>query len=336
MSIYIEDDRKVIQTSRGYIFMCLGGDNNVTEARWVGGKRGWTEARARFWSHLNHQILEATEPEIMAFCERVYSGRPEHDVFRKGGKNVLCKEMPNYFRSGIRRAQSIETLLAANRGQSLEGTVIVYPTKGSCSNTREMSQFLHTTQELEEWLDLARVAYRQHIADGTECYIHLAFSGNEPLRYACSNGDSDTEIVIKDKSRKHNSYVCDFIPGRQLSFTGDLEKALIFDSEESARAAIGSCWRDIRIVTYASQLKAVSKPFIILFGSGALCGRYLQKQSSTKVYGSLAADRAMHFASIAAATRYAEGLRAKGWDATRCKEFTVIDTRDNSRMTLSV
>lgn len=334
MSIYIEDDRKVIQTTRGYIFMTLGGDSNVTEPRWIGGKRGWTEVRARSWSHLNHQILEATEPEIMAFCERVYSGSPEHDVFRKGGRNVLCKEMPNYFRSGIRRAQSIETLLAANPGQSLEGTVIVYPTKDSCSSTREMTKFLHTTQELEEWLDLARAAYQQHCANGAECYIHLAFSGKEPLRYG--SGNAGGKVVVKSTSRKYTSYVCDFIPGRQLSFTGDLEKALVFDSEESARTALGYCWKDIKFVSYASQFKETAKPFVILFGSGGLCGRYLQKQSSTKVYGSLEVDRAMHFASVTAATRYAEGLRAKGWDTNRCKEFTVIDTRDNSRTTLTV
>ena len=30
MSHYIEDDKKVIKTSRGFIFMCLGGDNNVS------------------------------------------------------------------------------------------------------------------------------------------------------------------------------------------------------------------------------------------------------------------------------------------------------------------
>lgn len=33
VSHYIEDDKKVVKTSRGYIFMCLGGDNNVSATR---------------------------------------------------------------------------------------------------------------------------------------------------------------------------------------------------------------------------------------------------------------------------------------------------------------
>lgn len=334
MSHYIEDDRKVIRTSRGFVFMCLGGDNNVTEQKWVGGKKQWAEVRARSWCHLNHQILEATEPEIMDFVQRVYSGDPEHEVFKKGGKWMCCKDMPNYFRDGMRRAQSLEALLLANRGQSLEGSVVVYTDKDSLSRNTELQRYLHTTQELEDWLDEAKLLRQKHLADGKDVYIHLTFSGKEPLRYGA--GEKSCEVVVKSTSRKSNSYVCSFIHGRQISFTGDLEKALVFDSEEDAWATIGHCWRDVKVVSYASQVKATNKPFVLLFGAGGLCGHYLLKQSSTKVYAASTVDRAMHFASENAATRYAEGLREKGWSTDRCKEFVLIDTRNNTRTVLAV
>ena len=334
MSYYIEDDKKVIKTSRGYIFMCLGGDNNVTEHIFVGGKKKWAEVRARSWCHLNHQILEATEPEIIAFCQRVYAGDPEREVFKKGGKWVCRKDMPNYFRDGMRRAQSLETLLQANRGQVLNAYVRIYQDKDSCDATNEMQEFLHTTQELEDWLDKAKQMYRTNIADGKECYICLSFSGREPLRYGSANKGG--EVVVKATSRKYNSYICDYIYGKQISFTGELEKALVFESEEDARAAIGNCWQDIKFVSYESQVKKANKPFMLLFVGGNLGGSYLRKQSSTKVYGSMGPEGAMKFGSEKEATRYAQKLRDKGWDLSRCKSFVLVNSADNSRKTLAI
>ena len=334
MSHYIEDDRKVIRTSRGFVFMCLGGDNNVTEQKWVGGKKQWAEVRARSWCHLNHQILEATEPEIMDFVQRVYSGDPEHEVFKKGGKWMCCKDMPNYFRDGMRRAQSLEALLLANRGQSLEGSVVVYPDKDSLSRNTELQRYLHTTQELEGWLDEAKLLRQKHLADGKDVYIHLTFSGKEPLRYGA--GEKSCEVVVKSTSRKSNSYVCSFIHGRQISFTGDLEKALVFESEEAARAAIGNCWDKIKFVSLASQQKAYKpKPYLLQIGAGKLGGCYLSKTTKNTVYGSWTQDGAKKFASEKEATQFAQSLRDRGCDEARYGKFTLVNTDTNCRTVLA-
>lgn len=334
MSYYIEDDKKVIKTSRGFIFMCLGGDNNVTESRWRNGK--WYEVRARSWCHMNHQILEATEAEIMDFCQRVYTGDPEHEVFKKGGKWVCYKDMPNYFRDGMRRAQSLEQILRANRGQTLDAFVAYYESKDPISYKTAMNKCLRTTEELEKWLDEAKSLREKYLADGKGCDIRLSFCGNEPLRYGAS--DKTCEVVIKSTSKRSRSYLCSFIYNRQISFTDDLEKALVFESEEDAWNAIGRCWQDLKAVSYASQMKEVSKPFLLLFrgGSSSLAGSYLQKRSSAHLWGTREPRYAMTFATLNAATRYAQELRDKGWGDSRIQQFIVVDNRDFSQTALAI
>lgn len=335
MSYYIEDDKKVIKTSRGYIFMCLGGDNNVTENKWVGGKKQWAEVRARSWCHLNHQILEATEPEIMAFCTRIYDGNPEHQIFKKGGKWICFKDMPNYFRDGMRRAQSLEELIAANRGQTLDGSVVYYPDTGSLSLTEELNECLRTTEELETWLDQAKALREKYLAEGKDCYIHLKFCGDKPLVYGCP--EKTEQVVVKTTSRKAPGYVRDYITGKSISFTNKLEEALVFESAAEARAAIGNCWSNIKFVSLASQQKADKpKPFLLQFGAGKLGGTYLSRTARNTVYGSLNQKGAKKFASETEVTRYAQYLRDKGWDENRCGKFTMVNADDGCRTILPI
>ena len=252
MGYFIEYDKKVIKTTRGYIFMCLGGANNVTESKWYNGK--WHEVRARSWFHYNHTILEAPEDVIMAFCMDAYSGDPDYEVHKRAGKWVCRKDMPNYFRDGMRRAQTLEQILRANRGQTLDAFVAYYETKGSFSYKTEMSKCLRTTEELEKWLDEAKSLREKYLADGKDCDIRLSFCGNEPLRYGTP--ENVGKVVIKSTSRKYTSYVCSYITNKSLSYTGELEKAVVFESEEVARAEVGPYWNDIKFVSLENQQKA--------------------------------------------------------------------------------
>lgn len=333
MSYFIEYDHKVIKTTRGFIFMLLGGDNNVTESKWVGGKKKWAEVRARSWFHYNHEILEAPKDTIMAFCESCYSGNPEYQVHMKGGKWLYQKDMHNYFLNGIRRAQTLEQLIRANRGQTLDASVRHWPDKNSCSSVTELSKCLRTTQELEEWLDLAKPLREKYLADGKDCYICLSFCGEKPLVYGCA--ENVGEVVVKTTSRKSPGYVSDYITGRQISFTDDLEKALVFESEEEARAAIGNCWNHIKIVSLASQERADKpKPYLLQIGAGKLGGCYLSKTTKNTVYGSWSQDGAKRFASEKEATQFAQSLRNRGCDETRYGKFTLVNTDTNCRTVL--
>ena len=330
MGFYIEDDKKVIKTSHGYIFMCLGGSNNVTTHTWVGGKKGWAEVRAREWMHLNQQILNATESEIMDFCQRVYTD-PEEEMFKKGSKWLLGKDMPNYFKSGIQRAQSLEDLLSANPGQALYGSIRRYSDKDTFAGVKEIEKSFKTTAELEEWLEQANALRQKYLADGEDCYIHLYFSIPEPLRYNTTEKDS-RQIVVKSG----NSFVESYIKDSRLSFTGELEKAFIFDSVEAAKAAIGNCWRNVKFVSLEGQQKAQNKQFSILFQGGTLNGLFLQKQTSRKVYGTAYTKSAKKFASEREATRYAQALRDKGYDRTRCNQFVLVNAQTGLRNALQI
>lgn len=334
MSYYIEYDKKVIRTPHGFIFMCLGGDNNVTEQKWVGGKKKWAEVAVRSWCHYNHQILNAPEAVIMDFCQRAYGGNPDSEVCKKGGKWLYCKDMENYFRDGMRRAQSLETIIRANRGQTLDGSVVWYPDKSSLSRTTELSKCLRTTEELEQWLDEANSLRNKYLADGRDCYIQLSFCGEKPLVYGCA--EKAGEVVIKTTSRKYPGYVSGFITGKQLSYTGKLEEALIFESEEAARSAIGNCWDHIKIVSLASQQKADKpKPYMLLFGAGKLGGSYLSKTARNAVYGSWHQDRAKRFASEKEAVAFAQSLRNRGCDETRYGNFILFNADNNCRTVLT-
>lgn len=335
MSYFIEYDKKVIKTTRGYIFMCLGGDNNVSEPKWINGK--WREVRARSWFHYNHHILEAPEEAIMAFCMDAYSGDPDYEVHKKGGKWVYRKDMPNYFRDGMRRAQSLEQLIRANRGQTLDGCVAYYETRDSISYKTEMNKCLRTTEELEKWLDQARPLREKYLAEGKECYIRLSFCGNEPLRYGTP--ENAGKVVIKSTSRKHSSYVCSYIPSKQICFEPDLEKAVVFESEEAARAAVGPCWENIKFVSLESQQKAAKaaqkpKPFLIQFGAGKLSGNFLARTTKNTVYGSRDADRAKKFATEKEATSFAQSLRDRGCDEARYGKFALVNTITGARTVL--
>lgn len=329
MSHFIEDDKKVIKTTRGYIFMLLGGDNNVTESKWVGGKKKWAEVRAREWFHYNHTILEATEAEIMAFCQEAFGAEPDHEVHKRNNKWLYRKDMPNYFRSGIRHAQSLEQLIRANPGQTLNACITIYETASSCSSVSELHKCLRTTEELEAWLDEAKVLRAKHQTDGKECYIRLKFDGTKPLIYGCA--ENIGQVVIKHTSHNHPGYVCSYMKDNSISFTQDLEKAVVFESEEAARAAIGNSWRNIKFVSLVSQKKAVKpKTYCLQFGAGSMNNYFFYKSTSSKVYGTPFATSAKLFSSEKEATATAKRLRDRGCGESRYGKFFVVNTTDKA------
>lgn len=108
MSYFIEYDKKVIRTTRGYIFMTLGGDNNLTTSKWAGPKRKWIEVAVRSWNGPIERILEASETEIMDYCHDVYDQYPDYEAFKCRGKWIYHKDMERYFKNGMTHAQPLE------------------------------------------------------------------------------------------------------------------------------------------------------------------------------------------------------------------------------------
>lgn len=332
MSYYIEDDCKVIKTSRGFIFMALGGYNNVSTTKRVGGNRGWIEVRERHWCGPRDEILDQPEQVILDYCHRVYGDTPEYEAFMRNGKWVYYKDMDRYYRNGMRHAQSLEDIIRANPGQALIARV-EYSHNGSIPST-EMEKWLCTTKSLELWIDEARAFCQQEKAKGNEARTWLSFCGDQRLVYAAA--PKTTPVVIKSTAGKHASYVKSYITGKQLQFTSKLDEALVFDSEDDARAAIGS-WKGVKFVSYESQQKATQKNFVLMCGvNSKLEGNYLARCTAKKLYTSYGIQEAKRFGSKNEAVRYIQNLRSKGYSVERVGNFDLMNTADETSEVLSV
>lgn len=319
MSYEIIYDKKFISTSRGYIPMILCGPNNVTECKLTSNGRS-IEVRVRSWCHYNSDILEATEPEILAWAEKHFSENPEYEAFKQNGAWVYRRQMQNWFRSGCRKAQTLESLLTANRGESLRAHVFYYPDPDSCAQEQLLATSLCTTETLEKWLDEARDKVKELAGNGITAYIHLSFWSDKPLVYASQAKGS---VVVKNK----NSFLCKYEYNKSLSFTPNFEDAVVFESEESARAAIGNTWRDVKFVSYDAQKKKADTPkaYVLQFGAGRLRGSFLKKRTRTRIYGTWSQDNARGFTSVKDALRQVEEIRKSGYTEEMCGKFSLIN-----------
>lgn len=330
MSYYIEDDHKVIKTSRGFIFMTLGGDNNVTTSKWVGGNRGWIEVRARSWCGPCEEILDQPEQVILDYCHRVYGDSPEYQSFKKNGKWVYHKEMEQYFRSGMRRAQPLEDIIRANPGQALIATVMTYDDDHPFGE-KHTEQWLYNTVDLENWIDEAKAFSHDNKASYKDVSIYLSFCGENRLVYAPAN--KETQTVVKNK---HGGYVNSYIAGKELQFSSNLDDALVFSSEKDARSSLGVVWKELRYVSLASQQKAAEKNYVLLFGEGKLSNMILTKCSKKSIYGSFDLKSARRFASKAEAVCYVNRLREKRFDESLTGKFSLMNVTDRSCEELAV
>lgn len=332
MSYYIEDDCKVIKTSRGFIFMSLGGDNNVSTFKWVGGKRGRAEVRDRHWCGPRDEILDQPEQVILDYCRRVYGDTPEYEAFMRNGKWVCYKDMERYCRNGMRRAQSLEDIIRANPGQALIARVEC--SHRGCVPEVKMEKWLYTTEALEQWIDEAKAFCRREKAKDNNARTWLSFCGDQHLVYAAA--PKTTPVVIKSTAGKHASYVKSYITEKQLQFTSNLDEALVFDSEDDARAAIGS-WKGVKFVSYESQQKATQKNFVLMCGvNSKLEGNYLARCTAKKLYTSYGIQEAKRFGSKNEAVRYIQNLRSKGYSVERVGNFDLMNTADETSEVLSV
>lgn len=329
MSYYIEDDCKVIKTPNGYIFMSLGGDNNVTTSKWIGGNRKWVEVRARHWCGPRMDMLDQTESVILERCHQIYDDTPDYEAFKRNGKWVYHRDMEQYYRNGMRRAQPLEDIIRANPGQALIATVLAYDEE-YCS-TKYMEKWLHTTNELEDWLAEARAFCDRNKAKWKDISIYLSFCGEERLVYAPVR--RATKTVVKHKC---GGYVSSYIPGKQLEFSPKLDDAVVFSSEEEARSALAVTFKDIRYVSLASQVKAEAKNYVLRFGAGKLNNALFTSCSSKSIYGSYGLKSARRFASKAEAIRYVEQLRKKGFSENITGKFSLVNVIDNSCVELDV
>ena len=324
MSYSIVYDRKFLKTTRGIIPMVLTGPSNVTQNRWV-GKR-YVEVRVRSWCMYNEEIMDVSEADLMKWVAERFDPTSDYECFQQRGQWVYQKDMVKWFANGAKHAQSLESILAANRGQSLRCYIQFYPDKQKFAHQTLIEADIKDTPTLEAWIDKARIDAANLTVPGSACYISMEFYGDRPLAAAVT--DRFEPIVVKNK---HGGYISEYITERSISFTDDLSKAVVFESDEDARTQLGTCWQGLRYVTLKGQQKAEkNKEYVLKFGSGRLAGTYFARCSRSKIHAEWNKEKARGFASEAEATKYAQKLRDKGYDSTLCNKFMICHKSDAS------
>lgn len=324
MSYSIVYDRKFLKTTRGIIPMVLTGPSNVTQNRWV-GKR-YVEVRVRSWCMYNEEIMDVSEADLMQWVAERFDPTSNYECFQQRGQWVCQKDMAKWFANGAKHAQSLESILAANRGQSLRCYIQFYPDKQKFAHQTLMEADIKDTPTLEAWIDKARIDAANLTVPGSACYISMEFYGDHPLAAAAT--DRFEPIVVKNK---HGGYVSEYITERSISFTDDLSKAVVFESDEDARTQLGTCWQGLRYVTLKGQQKAEKqKDYLLKFGGGRLAGAYFTRCSRSKIHATWSRDKAKGFATEAAVIKYAQQLRDKGYDSALCSNFVICRQSDAS------
>lgn len=248
MSYYVVYDRRFIRTTRGIIPMILIGDSSLRDAR---------NAICRHWSCYNPELVELETKDILQWWrEKTSAADPEAQLFKWKSGWISNRQIVGWFSKGCTSARTLEDYILANHRQRLYCKVVVFPSKKS-SDSAFSHQYLScsctTTSELERWIDAARVKVSEEQnkdPDGT-CMIAMEFFGTDPLQIWPA---SDTTVIARDRSRNHKSYVKEYVKGQSLTFTPDIEEAVVFDSVSDALEKLGEGW-DIRFV-HASKKRA--------------------------------------------------------------------------------
>ena len=146
MSYTIMYDRQFLKTSRGIIPLALYGDNNVTER--VNGH----ERRERHWGVYANGKTEFTPDEYMSLIQSWCGSEfQEHFVFH--GKWVDDNGIVAWAKNGIKNALTIEEIRKIVPVQSITCYISVWGKDYSHRN--EDWRYCNTTEQLEQWLDMA-------------------------------------------------------------------------------------------------------------------------------------------------------------------------------------
>ena len=225
MSYTIMYGKQFLKTSRGIIPLALLGDNNVTE--YVRGR----EVRERHWSVYSNDKIEFTPDEYLAYLN-TFCGNEYQEHFYANGKFVNDKGLIAWAKNGIREALTIEEIRKVIPVQSVTCYILV-GTKGSYESRTEEWRYCNTTEQLENWLDMAYARMEDLKPVSRYAAICLALYGRETLCIAARR-EPEGKVVLRIGADK---YLSELSPHR-YALSPDIIQALIFDSPADARNAI--------------------------------------------------------------------------------------------------
>ena len=326
MSYEICYGRNFIRTTRGILPMILSGSNNCTEIKYDGRGRQY-ERRERHWWAWVPRPLDVADHPVDAYRNAIsdivagYNG-DDHELMRWNGKWMCVSQWWTWFYNACKSAKTLEDYLHDNRGESFKCSLAIW--KGY-DRTTELDQYIHTTPELESWLDMATAHKAALLSENPDLtvYICTEFTGDEPLKAGSRN------IQGKVVAKIGNAYVKAYT-NSSISMSGLAADAVVFDNEEDAYSKLGRHWHNLRLVKAGPQMR--ERPFILRLQGGNNAGRYVRNVGGRYLYPTSAQHDAKHFLSVKEAESFFRRIAVRFRIGTTA---TIVDVRDGSSTQIS-
>lgn len=326
MSHEIIYDRKFIRTSRGIIPMILSGSSNCTEQVWNCRGKAYERLERHWWAWVPRTLSTKDHPEAayLAAVAKICDERgSDHELAKWNGHWLTCGQWQRWFRNGCAAAMSLEEYLSRNHSQSFNAYISIYTGADRFTHKQEMDVFIHTTEDLESWLDKANdreKEIRAELNNACSIYLCLSFSTNEPLKAIPKTIEG--EVVAK----RRNSFLKDYEKDTCLIFTADPAEAKVFPSIENAKQELGSDWTSVRFVKAAKQLRPMNYTLKVLHGR--LSGRFILRKTKGHLFPAFSADDAKRFPSRSAAITFAKETVRRGFRIG--ETISVVNLEDNT------
>lgn len=300
MSYDIMYDRQCVNVNGKVIMMLLSGDNRTTTFSYSG-----REKRLREWWMYNPagEAFMVTPAEFMDVIRRLFND-PQHQRFMYSGKFLYDSDVVRFFEKSIKDALTIEEMNIQGAFVSLHARLYGWKKADKDAWHKPVfDDYLHTTDEIEEWVKKAEAKKAEWEATG-ECDaadISMMFDGDEPLRLISSK-IMHNPVAVKHKS----TYVCAYTDN-SVSFSADPTKAIIFDDVADARAKLPS-WRTFNDMRFVKPPKISATPkqqYILKLDDSVGGSIYVYRLSRNKIrFYSFATDNCKRFPSEKAAVKW--------------------------------
>lgn len=293
MSYTIVYDRQFLRLPEGIVPLVLSGSNNCYEPM-PGGR----ERRERDWCvFFNAPVI--SEKELMDRTESCCGGSyQEH--FKRGGKWVDDAGFRRFMQQGIHTARSLEEILA-KRPVHFICALHIWPKKYNDDEKTELRQYVHTSQELSEWIAIAQKRAAQ--CDESEvAYYHMAFTQREPL--GIPRPIIHHEPVIAQCGKDY------FISAsnERMKTSRNPDEAHVFANTEAARAEIPPYWLPRLRFVKASTLQG---RYCLRIENAGHAGEYVKCLSRSRMHMTMHAASAHRFPTHHAAEQYAKKLTSR-------------------------
>ena len=290
MSYDIVYARQFIRCSKGVIPLVLIGPSNCYTPTFKGRER-----RVREWAPLFHDPV-MTEEALMQTVESC-CGKQYQEHFKWHSKWVDDKGFRSFIRNGIRDAMSIEDILSASRMDALYCKLTIW-TKSDSHCYEDLSRAVHTSQELEDWLDSAK-QYHDARHESESIFFDMHFMTDQPLKIHKPSATSGAVVAMNK-----NGYIRAVTP-TSISMSPDPNDALVFASQADAYAQIPSYFhRRLRFVNAENIKRRKTWYYVIRAESGTHAGRYVQRLTRKYLRFCFEPKEAHHFPSKHAAEKY--------------------------------